>query len=241
MTDHRVEPSVDQPTADQPGAHPAGTERHDAHADVAASVESGTLPPPADARLPSSPLSADPLSPGALPLPRWVGVLAVSCALLLIPWIVYLAFVLPQQSRSAHYDVAWVGFDVAMFGALVSLGVCALRRSTYTEVLAAVTGTLLLTDAWFDVVTADTRWGRMEALASALLIELPLAGLCAWVANNAERMRKPGLPPTVAAGPGGRTARPARSPPGGPLRPVAVLTARQRDRLSNVASSVRTP
>ena len=31
---------------------------------------------------------------------------------------------------------------------------------------------------------------RMEAFASALLIELPLAALCAWVAQNAERLRR---------------------------------------------------
>ena len=112
------------------------------------------------------------------------------CALLLVPWIVYLAVELPQQSRTAHYDVVWVGFDIAMFAALAGLGWCAWRRSTYTEVMAAVTATMLVTDAWFDVVTANNNVRRMEAFASALLIELPLAALCAWVAQNAERLRR---------------------------------------------------
>jgi hypothetical protein len=159
-------------------------------AEVQRSVDAGTLPHPGEARLPSSPLSTDPLSPGALPLPRWVGFVAAACAILLIPWIVYLAIELPEQTRTAHYDVVWVGFDIGMFAALFGLGLCALRRSTYTEVVAAVTGTLLVTDAWFDVVTADDYAHRVEAMASALLIELPLAALCLWVAQNAERLRR---------------------------------------------------
>ena len=162
----------------------------EASGDVEESSRAGVLPPPEAERLPSSPLSTDDLSPGALPLPRWVGAVAATCAVLLVPWIVYLAVELPQESRSAHYDVAWVGFDIAMFLALAGFGICALRRSTYTEVLAAVSGTLLVTDAWFDVVTADTRMHRVAAFASALLIELPLAALCVWVAQNAERVRR---------------------------------------------------
>lgn len=158
--------------------------------DLDASMRGGALPHPGERKLPSSPLSSDPYSPGALPLPRWVGVLAGVCAVLLVPWIAYLAVELPHQSRSAHYDVVWVGFDIAMFAALAALGWCAWRRSTYTEVMAAITGTMLVTDAWFDVVTANNNLRRMEAFGSALLIELPLAALCGWVARNAERMRR---------------------------------------------------
>lgn len=158
--------------------------------DVGQSARAGGLPEPSAQKLPGNPLSGDPYSPGPLPVPRWVGVLAGACAVLMVPWIVYLAFELPKQARSAHYDVVWVGFDIAMFAALTGLGWCAWRRSTYTEVMAAVTATLLVTDAWFDVVTANNDMRRMEAFGSALLIELPLAALCAWVAQNAERLRR---------------------------------------------------
>jgi hypothetical protein len=160
------------------------------HEDVHRSARAGVLPHPSEQRLPGNPLSSDSYSPGALPMPRWVGVLAGVCAILLVPWIIYLAVELPEQARSAHYDVVWVGFDMAMFVALAGLGWCAWRRSTYTEVMAAITATLLVTDAWFDVVSADTDMRRMEAFGSALLIELPLAALCAWVAQNAERLRR---------------------------------------------------
>jgi hypothetical protein len=168
------------------GVVPRGAE----HEDVHQSVRAGALPDPGVQKLPGNPLSSDPFTPGALPMPRWVGVLAGVCAVLLVPWIAYLAVELPKQARSAHYDVVWVGFDMAMFVALAVLGWCAWRRSTYTEVMAAITATLLVTDAWFDVVSADSNMRRMEAFGSALLIELPLAALCAWVAQNAERLRR---------------------------------------------------
>lgn len=182
--------------ADPGGAAPnAGTPARNAsrgieHADVGRSARAGGLPQPGEQKLPGNPLSGDPYSPAALPLPRWVGVLAGACAILMVPWIVYLAVQLPNQARSAHYDVVWVGFDTAMFAALAALGWCAWRRSTYTEVLAAITATMLVTDAWFDVVSADNNMRRMGAFASALLVELPLAALCAWVAHNAERLRR---------------------------------------------------
>jgi hypothetical protein len=189
--DAAVPPRADARREDPPaGASAEVVSRGVEHEDVHQSARAGALPHPSELRLPGNPLSGDPYSPGALPMPRWVGVLAGVCAVLLVPWIAYLAVELPQQARSAHYDVVWVGFDMAMFVALAGLGWCAWRRSTYTEVMAAITATLLVTDAWFDVVSADSNMRRMEAFGSALLIELPLAALCAWVAQNAERLRR---------------------------------------------------
>lgn len=149
-------------------------------------VTSATGPP---LRLPTSPI--DPGSPPpTLPLPRWFAVLATVCAVGLIPWIVYLAFELPHQTRTAHYDVAWVGFDTAMFLALALLAVAAIRRSTWTEPMAVCTATLLATDAWFDVVTAHGERRILMALISAVLLELPLALLCFWIAHNTELLRR---------------------------------------------------
>ena len=159
--------------------------------DAPAAVEPGSGALAADeSKLPGSPVAADPLTPGSLPVPRWFAALVGVCAVGLLPWIVYLAFALPVQRRSAHYDVAWVGFDVAMFAALASLAVAALRRSTWTEPLATVSATLLVVDAWFDIVTADNDMRRTGAVISALLIELPLATVCAVIANNTERLRR---------------------------------------------------
>jgi hypothetical protein len=128
--------------------------------------------------------------PDQLTPPRWVAPLAAICAIGLVPWIVYLALALPSHARSAHYDIAWVGFDIGMLLALVSLAYCALRRSPLTELAASVTATLLVSDAWFDVVTTSKSDEMVFSILSAVFIELPLAALCVWVAVNAERLRR---------------------------------------------------
>ena len=125
----------------------------------------------------------------SLPLPRWIGPLALLCVLGLIPWIVYLAMNLPRHARATHYNLAWVGFDIGMGVVLLALGYAALNRRPTTELFAGVAATMLVVDAWFDVVTAPNREQMAFSVASAVLIELPLAVLCAWVAINAERVR----------------------------------------------------
>jgi len=129
-------------------------------------------------------------APDLIELPRWVAPLALLCAIGLVPWIVYLAMALPSHTRAEHYDLAWVGYDAGMLVALAALGYCAIRRSPLTGVLASVTATLLVTDAWFDVVTTARRGPFIMSVVSAAVIELPLAVLCTFVAVNAERVRR---------------------------------------------------
>jgi hypothetical protein len=124
-----------------------------------------------------------------LPLPRWLGPLAVCCAVGIIPWIVYLALTLPARTRAVDYDIAWVGYDAAMCAVLATLAYCALRRTMATGAIAAVAATMLVIDAWFDIVTTDKRDQLMMAIISAAFVEIPLAIVCAWVAINAERVR----------------------------------------------------
>ncbi|MDQ6938332.1 MAG: hypothetical protein M3140_11600 [Actinomycetota bacterium] len=125
-----------------------------------------------------------------LPLPRWFAALVALAATGLIPWIVYLAVDLPEESRVANYDVGWIGFDVAMFAVLVAVTVTAVRRTVWVEPLATIAATMLVIDAWFDVVSAPTSADRLLAVASAVVVELPLALICAWVAQNTERLRR---------------------------------------------------
>jgi hypothetical protein len=124
-----------------------------------------------------------------LPLPRWLGPLAVCCTVGIVPWIVYLGLTLPDQQHTDHYAMAWLGFDSGMCVVLAALCYCAIKRKPATELLAAVAATLLVVDAWFDVVTSEDLDAFWLALTTALLAELPLAVICAWVAVNAERVR----------------------------------------------------
>ena len=89
-----------------------------------------------------------------IPLPRWVTMLLALVAVALVPWIFYLTFTLPSRHVTFHYDLAWVGFDVALVVSFAATAWAAFRGSQWLVPLAAVTGTMLVCDAWFDVVTA---------------------------------------------------------------------------------------
>jgi hypothetical protein len=118
---------------------------------------------------------------------RWAGPVFALFSLILLPWIVYLAFSLPSRQVSADYDIAWTGFDVMLLVALVSTGYFALRRSRYLATAAVATVTLLVVDAWFDVVTA-LPGQRLEPVAEAVLVELPLAAVCAWLGLHTQQL-----------------------------------------------------
>lgn len=118
---------------------------------------------------------------------HWVGPTFLFCSAVLIPWIVYLALSLPSRQISSHYDVAWVGFDVFELIALSATGFFALRRSRYLAVTSASAATLLVVDAWFDVLTSPGRQ-VIESIVLAVVIELPLAGICAWLSYQTEHL-----------------------------------------------------
>ena len=125
-----------------------------------------------------------------LALPRWIGPLAIGSIVGFLPWIVYLGFTLPAKVRAAHYDIAWLGFDCAMWTMLAALAFCAIRRHAATGPVAAMASMMLIVDAWFDVFTSSTEHGAMGfAIVLALCGELPLAILCGWAAVHAERIR----------------------------------------------------
>ena len=118
----------------------------------------------------------------------WFGVLFAGAALLLVPWVFYLGVSLPGRQLAAHYDVAWAGFDGALFVALAATSYAVLRRLQWLGTIAGATAALLATDAWFDVVTSPTTTERLQAVAMAVVVELPLAGLCVWMCGHAGRL-----------------------------------------------------
>jgi hypothetical protein len=119
-------------------------------------------------------------------LPRVTPLFALA-SVLLVPWVAVLGVVLPSTHRSAHWNIAWVGFDVALAFALLAVAVTAWRRSAWLEGAATATATLLFVDAWFDVLTASTGAELVVAVAEAVLVELPLAVLCLVLARRVAR------------------------------------------------------
>jgi hypothetical protein len=118
---------------------------------------------------------------------RWVAPTFIVCSLVLIPWIVYLGLSLPTRQVSSHYDAAWVGFDVFELIALAATGFLALRRSRFLALPAAAAATLLVVDAWFDVLTSPGHQ-MLESVLIAVFIELPLACVCGWLSYHTERL-----------------------------------------------------
>lgn len=103
----------------------------------------------------------------------WVA-LMVGSAVVLVPWIVYLALTLPRAYVAHNWDRTWTGFDLLLLTLMVATAVLGWLRRQLLVPTAFATGVLLLCDAWFDVMTAGSRDLR-ASLLTALLVELPMA------------------------------------------------------------------
>ena len=109
---------------------------------------------------------------------RWPAAILAAAALVLIPWTIALGQMLPSRHVANHWDAAWVGFDVLLAISLLATAYASLRRRDLARGLAAVSGTMLLCDAWFDVLTASTGTDLEVAILLAVFGELPLATVC---------------------------------------------------------------
>ena len=113
--------------------------------------------------------------------------------MLLVPWTLWLTFTLPTRHLTHNYRLAWVGFDIFLAIAFGATAIAALRASEWLQPLAALTGTMLLCDAWFDVVTSASGDELVRAIFEALIAELPLAALCAWIVIDTKRFHDAAL------------------------------------------------
>ncbi len=124
---------------------------------------------------PSAPASA----------PRWASHLLLGLGAVLVPWTLWLAATLPERHVARNFDIAWSGFDIALAVTLIATGAGLLRGATWTQGAAAAAATLLVCDAWFDVLTSAPGTERMTAVGMAVLAELPVAAACALIAVSA--------------------------------------------------------
>ena len=94
---------------------------------------------------------------------------------MLIPWTYGLARDLPTDELAQHWSTAWVGFDIFILCLLVCTTVLAIKRAIWLALAATSLSTLLVIDAWFDVLTSNPGHDQLIALGFAAFIELPLA------------------------------------------------------------------
>jgi hypothetical protein len=114
---------------------------------------------------------------------RWLATVVTVSAVILLPWIAYLAVSLPSSVTARHWPLAWAGLDAAMAIGLATTGWLALRRDRRVALTAVSTATVLMMDAWFDVCTSPA--GKPFAFAlTDMCVELAEAVAClllAWL------------------------------------------------------------
>jgi hypothetical protein len=100
--------------------------------------------------------------------------LMIGGSIAMIPWIVYLAFTLPESYVAHNWPLTWVGFDLLMVMFMIATAAFGYFRRQVLMFSAFTSGVLLICDAWFDLMTAgpDDRW---LSIITALGIEVPLA------------------------------------------------------------------
>jgi hypothetical protein len=108
-------------------------------------------------------------------VPRWLSTVFTIFAILLVPWTLYLAKTLPIRHVEKHWDVAWVGLDIAIILLLMFTGFLASIRSRLVIISLIATSSFLIVDAWFDVISSRPGRELLQAILLAILVEIPLA------------------------------------------------------------------
>ncbi len=156
----------------------------------------GSLEPTPDASAaPDLPL----VSPEGRRRAKRMAWLYTAAAVILLPWIIYLAETLPRRQFDRHYRAAWVGFDLFLIYAIARTAYMAFRVDPRVQFPATATAVLLFVDAWFDIMTSANRSQFFEALVLALLVEIPAAIFSLYLARSVNRrvleLAHVGVPP----------------------------------------------
>jgi hypothetical protein len=120
---------------------------------------------------------------------RKLGILfsIVACTVL-VGWIIVLLFTLHRSFHSHYWRAAWVGFDIVLLFGFAATGWAFWRGRQIVIACLLVTATLLCCDAWFDVMLDLGTSGQWVSIASALVVELPIAFLMFAAARRLIRL-----------------------------------------------------
>ncbi len=140
---------------------------------------------------------------------EWVVLGFATIGFALLPWTIWLSESLHPHHVTNRWDLAWSGFDTGLAVLFLSTAFAAYRRSPWVGALAAATGTLLITDAWFDVILESHADELRRSIALAIFVELPVAAFCFWIALRTERFLARALEQALYLAPPGE-----RSPEG---------------------------
>jgi hypothetical protein len=102
--------------------------------------------------------------------------LTVVGAIGLIPWMIYLAFTLPENYVAHNWPATWIGFDCVLIAFMIATAVLGWLRRELVILPGFTTGVLLICDAWFDIMTAGPGQLWMSVMTAALL-NVPAAAI----------------------------------------------------------------
>ncbi len=106
-------------------------------------------------------------------VPKWAEMLCYLGVVIALPFLLLSLRYTVEIVALHRMRLAWGGFDLFEFVALIATGNAIRNESPRTAIAAGVAGALLLCDAWFNIVSAD---GISLAAAIAMaVIEIPLA------------------------------------------------------------------
>jgi hypothetical protein len=105
-------------------------------------------------------------------------------ALALVPWVVFLGFTLPPRYDAGHWQLLWIGYDAAQVAVLLFAAWAAWFRRQILAATALVAATLMICDAWFDVVSSFGHRDQWVTLATAIGCEIPLAVFFLWLYHS---------------------------------------------------------
>lgn len=108
-------------------------------------------------------------------IPARVSYMYTVFAVLLVPWTIYLAYSLPTRHVERHWDVSWVGLDIAIMIVLLLTGFLAAIKSRLVIISLSATASFLLVDAWFDIISSRPGSELYQAVGLAIFIEIPLS------------------------------------------------------------------
>jgi hypothetical protein len=106
---------------------------------------------------------------------RFALLFSMACCAVLAGWIALLVLTLPGHYTSDDWRTVWVGLDLAELGGFAATGWAAWHQRQIVIFFMLITGTLLVSDAWFDVALDYGSPGFTTSIVSAVLVELPLA------------------------------------------------------------------
>lgn len=119
---------------------------------------------------------------------RWLPAGLIAAGTALIPWLIVMAAELPPTATARHWGAAWAGLDAMEVIGLLATGALLARRDDRGRLTAMATATLLVADAWLDVMTAPAGHGQVIAIAMAALGEVPVAAVCTAVALRRQQI-----------------------------------------------------